>query len=251
MIKENEFFIWDERNSIELTKNLESKKEIEILSITKNIQKKLNLKECDDTGKTKRCSKCNKEKYLVYFYKQNRSKDGYRPCCKDCVFIYAQNYKLKRRDSLKLRYHVDETYRNKCLINYHKYRNSPKNYLAIKETQRKNKIKYRNDPKFNIINTLRCRIRSAVRSKGKKKFDKTMSLIGCDRQTLILHLESKFKEGMTWDGYGFKGWHIDHIKPCCKFDLSNEDEQRKCFHYTNLQPSWWYENLRKGGRFIG
>ena len=48
---------------------------------------------------------------------------------------------------------------------------------------------------------------------------------------------------MAWDNYGTgqngKGtqeWQIDHIKPCASFDLSKESEQKKCFHYTNLQP---------------
>ena len=49
-------------------------------------------------------------------------------------------------------------------------------------------------------------------------------------EELISHLEKQFKDGMTWDNYGIKGWHIDHIIPCCKFDLTLESEQRKCFH---------------------
>ena len=52
---------------------------------------------------------------------------------------------------------------------------------------------------------------------------------------------------MTWENHGV--WHIDHIKPCCQFNLIDEEEQKKCFHYTNLQPLWAKDNLSKGGKY--
>ena len=61
------------------------------------------------------------------------------------------------------------------------------------------------------------------------------------------YLAAKFQEGMSWDNHG--EWHIDHIKPCCKFNLLDDEEQRKCFHYTNLQPLWSKDNLSKGGKY--
>ena len=53
---------------------------------------------------------------------------------------------------------------------------------------------------------------------------------------------------MTWDKVG-KEIHIDHIKPCAKFDLTKKEEQEKCFHYTNLQPLWACDNLMKGSKY--
>jgi len=53
---------------------------------------------------------------------------------------------------------------------------------------------------------------------------------------------------MSWDNHGFKGWHIDHIIPCSAFDLTKVEEQKKCFHYTNLQPLWAKDNLSKGDK---
>lgn len=96
---------------------------------------------------------------------------------------------------------------------------------------------------------LRMRVRDAVKSKGFKKLDTTMNLIGCDIYKLKEHLEKQFILGMTWENYGQKGWHIDHIKPCCKFNLLLEEEQRRCFHYTNLQPLWATDNHKKGGKY--
>jgi hypothetical protein len=51
---------------------------------------------------------------------------------------------------------------------------------------------------------------------------------------------------MSWDNYGFRGWHIDHKKPCALFDLSLPEQQRECFHFSNLQPLWAADNLAKG-----
>lgn len=72
-----------------------------------------------------------------------------------------------------------------------------------------------------------------------------MEFIGCSMTQLKSHLSSQFKDGMSWDNYGRKGWHIDHIIPCYSFDLIDPNEQKKCFHYTNLQPLWWLDNCRK------
>lgn len=59
-------------------------------------------------------------------------------------------------------------------------------------------------------------------------------------------ITSKFHGEMNWE-YILSGHiHIDHIKPCAKFDLSDPEQQKECFHYTNLQPLWWYDNLKKG-----
>ena len=49
---------------------------------------------------------------------------------------------------------------------------------------------------------------------------------------------------MTRKNYGL--WHVDHIKPCFSFDLTDPEQQKICFHYTNLQPLWALENIKKG-----
>ena len=53
---------------------------------------------------------------------------------------------------------------------------------------------------------------------------------------------------MTWKNYGRNGWHIDHILPCSSFDLTDPEQRRKCFHYTNLQPLWEIDNIRKSDK---
>lgn len=104
----------------------------------------------------------------------------------------------------------------------------------------------KNDLNFKIKRNLRNRLRQALKSNSKNST--TIILLGCSVQELKNYLESKFTNGMSWDNYGKGGekWQIDHIIPCSFFDLTIEENQRKCFHYTNLQPLWEKDNLKKG-----
>jgi hypothetical protein len=102
----------------------------------------------------------------------------------------------------------------------------------------------RNHPMSVFIDRLRKRVWDAV--KGNIKSASTKELLGCTTEFLRNYLQSQFTEGMTWDNYG--EWHIDHIKPCASFDLSKPEEQNKCFHYTNLQPLWAIDNMKKGAK---
>ena len=101
------------------------------------------------------------------------------------------------------------------------------------------------------MESLRARVRSAL--KGKNKSKSTMQLIGCTIDELWLHLEKQFQPGMTRENHGFGKvcWHVDHIKPCSSFDLSDLEQQKICFHYTNCQPLWQRDNLSKGAKFDG
>ena len=108
------------------------------------------------------------------------------------------------------------------------------------------KKRRKEDLNFKLLNNLRRRINHAM--KGKRTSLSTMFLIGCEIDYLIYHIQSKFKRGMSWDNYGL--WHIDHKKPCASFDLSDPSEQYKCFHFSNLQPLWAIDNLRKSNKGI-
>jgi hypothetical protein len=99
-----------------------------------------------------------------------------------------------------------------------------------------------------IALNLRNRLRGLLRASGAKKISSAINLIGCDVAVLKARLESMFRDGMSWENYG-SFWHIDHKKPCAKFDLSNAVAQRDCFHFSNLQPLLSLENLKKGRRW--
>lgn len=108
-----------------------------------------------------------------------------------------------------------------------------------------NKRKRREDASNRLVHNMRNRVWKALIGQAKK--DRTMELVGCTPEFLMKYLEKRFKSGMTWDNYG--EWHVDHIKPCASFDLTKEEEQRRCFHYTNLQPLWGTENISKGAKY--
>ncbi len=105
----------------------------------------------------------------------------------------------------------------------------------------------------NLNIKLACRLRSRLSrlfKKGTTKYSTLSSILGCTWENLRIYLESKFQEGMNWNNYGVHGWHIDHIKPCSSFDLADPEQQKICFHYTNLQPLWAKDNLSKGKKLI-
>lgn len=86
------------------------------------------------------------------------------------------------------------------------------------------------------------------------KKEKLYELLGCTMPTFIQYIESKWIEGMSWENYGVyrldqpMTWHLDHVIPSSAFDLTKIEEREKCFHYTNLQPLWAVDNIRKGNK---
>jgi hypothetical protein len=200
---------------------------------------------------TKYCKQCGITKNISEFHKNKSMKDGYSFYCKNCFYILYHEktnnrnkkwYKNNRQIILaKVRIYTKRVSKKKQLYDK-KYR--------IKNKDKINKYiknKRKNNINFRLAGNLRIRTINVL--KGINKSKRTLELLGCTVEYLRKHLESKFKEGMTWDNYGYYGWHIDHIKPCAKFDLSKAEEQKQCFHYTNLQPMWAKENIKKSDNF--
>lgn len=111
----------------------------------------------------------------------------------------------------------------------------------------KRRYKYSN-PDIMLRENLRARLVIALKYQSVKKRDRTMKLIGCSLDYFKKHISKKFKEGMTWENWGIKTWHIDHIIPLSKFNLSDSKQQKVAFNYTNMQPLWAKENLSKGNK---
>jgi hypothetical protein len=82
-----------------------------------------------------------------------------------------------------------------------------------------------------------------------EKSKRTQEIIGCSYEELKTYIENQFTEGMTWDNYGMDGWHVDHIKPLAM--ANSEEEIIASNHYSNLQPMWALDNLKKGATFDG
>ena len=135
----------------------------------------------------------------------------------------------------------------------HKHKDKIKNILSSDEYKEKrnkrSKERYKNDERYKLEILLRCQFRQALALQSEAKRNSVIELLGCSVNQLVDYISLKFKEGMSWDNHG--EWHIDHIRPCASFDLSIIKEQKICFHYTNLQPLWKEDNLKKSSIYDG
>lgn len=206
----------------------------------------------------KRCSVCKQVKLLSEFGKYSKAKDGLRYSCKLCrkqEYLANKEHHLKKRreyyrDNKERILRRSKTYKERRADWYREY---GKNYYQNNSGRIKHNVKkyhfkrMETDPAYKLLVLYRTRLYQAL--KGYTKSKSTRRLIGCPIKQLKEHLESQFEEGMSWDNYG--EWHVDHIKPCALFDFSKIEEQKACFHYTNLQPLWAEENQRKGARYEG
>ena len=175
--------------------------------------------------KTKKCSKCNKEKPFNEFSKNKSRLSGLNSECKKCKSKYQSSEKAKK--------------------------------LANK----RHKNRYKNDEIYRLSKNLRNFVRRSIKLAKKssnediKKSKKSLEYIGCTIEELKNHLENQFYphpetgEEMTWENHAFEGWHVDHIKPLSTFDLTSEKEIMKANHYKNLQPLWAEENLSKNNKY--
>lgn len=116
------------------------------------------------------------------------------------------------------------------------------------EINRRRRAKLQANPSLRVLNSLRSRIHGLVHKGLARKSMRTVQLIGCSPPQLVEWIERQFVDGMSWDNYGLLGWHIDHIRPCASFDLTDAAQAQACFHYTNLRPLWATLNWSKGSR---
>ncbi len=103
---------------------------------------------------------------------------------------------------------------------------------------------------FKIKDTLRSSLSKTLRKNTASKHSSVMKLLGCSIKDFRIYIESKFEVGMSWKNYGRIGWHLDHIMPCAIFDLSKPEHQKRCFHFSNMQPMWAHENHSKSAKVL-
>lgn len=178
----------------------------------------------------KQCSKCGQNKPVRAFYRKSSVKScGLTAACKDCLREPARIVAANWRQANP----------GRTAQNTRNYRD--RNRVRIREEERQRRA---SDPVFRFVKNARTRIYLALK-KGPK-YAKTESLVGCSFDQLLGLMEFHFLPGMSWENYG--QWHVDHIKPCAIFNLSDPAQQQECFHYSNLQPMWGEDNMRKGAR---
>ncbi len=191
----------------------------------------------------KQCPRCPVPKSLREFSNNSAQTDDLQVYCKEHRKEDRIQNKQKNKKYDK-EYHDNN--KEKTAKQQKEYRDIPENKQRILKKNKEYIIaRLKTDKAFQISHCLRSRIYSAL--KGNTKSLSTMFLIGCDVDYLMYHLQSQFTKGMSWDNYG--DWHIDHIKPCAKFDLGNPKQQELCFNFTNLQPLWAEDNLKKSDKY--
>ena len=189
----------------------------------------------------KRCCRCKEIKPLSNFCKCKRAKDGFQHCCRQCQTLYYQNNKEVILHLQKVYYQNNKEAHSKHMKLY--YEKNKEAYAIRSRAYEKKRLK--SDPLFRVIINLRTRVRNYCRSIKFQKSWSTSKAMGCTREEFIAYFESKFTERMTWENYGT--WHVDHIKPISL--ATTEQEAIELSHYTNLQPLWAEDNLRKSNKY--
>lgn len=162
------------------------------------------------------CTMCGQEKELDDFYKQKGGKYGVYSRCKIC----------KKEEKLAW-------YPN----NLDKVRSQNRRWMINnrEEYNRKHREKYNSDPYYKLYKNIRCMVGISIKRQCSTKQEKTENLLGDTIPNVKQYLENQFKPEMTWENHGII-WEIDHRIPISSFNLTNLEEQKRCFHYTNLQP---------------
>lgn len=188
----------------------------------------------------KTCSACKQPKNVEDFYLNYRNKDGLKSVCKICESEAKKRCYIKYRQRIREQqkaYNLKNKEKKSIRAKEWRLKNPERNKFLIARA-RKEWIK---KPQNKLIVNIRCRMNRAI--KGQFKSNSTTKSLGCTIVELKIYLESKFQPNMSWDNYG--EWHLDHIKPLASFDLNNPDEYAKACHYTNLQPLWAIDNIKK------
>jgi hypothetical protein len=169
---------------------------------------------------------------------------NYRDKNKDKIKEYKKQYLENNKEEIKKK-------KKEYYINNVEYYNKKNKFYRENNKEKRNeyqKNRKLTDPIFKLNYSIRARINSFIKNKKIKKNNKTFEIVGCTPIELKEHLEKKFTEGMSWGNHGFYGWHIDHIIPLSS--AKTEEELYNLFHFTNLQPLWGLDNMKKGAKII-
>lgn len=198
------------------------------------------------------CKLCKIEKPFSEFSPCGKYKDKiyYRGECSSCNSIVQKvnpSYKVAAK-----KYRSTNEYREKrnSYKRTDKYRKYERSYRKLESYKKKRqayeKNKLATNVRFKLKHYLRCRLRNFLKGKRFNKYNHFSKYIGCSLSELKAHLESKFQPGMTWDNYG--DWHIDHIIPLAS--ATSDEQLYSLCHYSNLQPLWAIDNIKKSNKII-
>jgi len=184
----------------------------------------------------KNCTKCQIDKELKEFSQRVESKDGFRNQCRACCEAKKKEWKQRhqeREQQNNARYYQE----NKAVVG-----------LRVAQYHRE---RLQIDIGYKLAHSLRKRTREAFilgikHNQSNNMAGSAVRDLGCTPQELSVYLKDKFWPGMTFENYG--EWHIDHKTPLSSFDLTDREQFKDACHYTNLQPLWAKDNLKKSDK---
>ena len=209
----------------------------------------------------KTCSKCKVEQPLDSFYKFKGAKDGLSHQCKLCKRAYDKDRYHEIGESRANQMKLWRIANKEHLAEYskHYYQANKTSFAAYKKQYYQTNKEYfaeygkqymkkrrASDPVFRMVENMRSHMYKILN--GTSKHAPTLELLGCTPEHYRHHIEAQFTEGMTFENYG--EWHQDHIQAVSNFDLSDPEQQKICWHYTNMQPMWAIPNIRKGNKVV-
>ena len=209
---------------------------------------------------SKICIKCDIEKEINSdnFPKDKKCSDGYRNVCKECCnsrnrelfkigSLSVDKKKERMRQYMKKKRKDPEFNKSERKKERERRKTDPEYRKKINNrVSKRKKERMKTDPVYRFKVKIRKRIRSILKDRGYTKKSKTHEILGISYEEFNLHMERQFVKGMTWDNYG--EWHIDHIIPLATAIC--EDDVIRLNHYTNLQPLWAEDNIRKGSKIL-
>lgn len=193
---------------------------------------------------TKKCSKCKEIKDIDFFY-PDRPRNTYMSLCKKCE---NERYKIRYKRNPQKCQSWKKKNPSKCLEHQRKWEaNNPE---KAKEVRKKSTSKLRGTIKGRLNHNIS---NSVCKSLHGNKCGRSWELIlGYTINDLKNHLEKQFQDGMTWENYGARGWHLDHITPISVFNFEKpeDDDFKRCWALKNLRPIWASENLKKQAKIV-
>ena len=199
---------------------------------------------------TKKCSRCHEDKHRSEFYKKTEAADGLGSDCKLCNTSARHALRAKRKSFIGPLEYV-KLKRCPCCretktgIDFYSDR-SNKDSLTTRCKQCHQQLKkkrYESDHIYKTTDLLKARI--AAKTKACPTTAEAIELIGCSFEEYCKHIQSQFTDGMTWHNHTRKGWHCDHIVPIAEFDMSDLEQRKLAFHFTNVQPLWHDDHREK------
>lgn len=158
---------------------------------------------------------------------------------------YRQEMREKATRHAAKRYAESQDFRERRSIAFKKWKEKnpdhTRNYMRKYKTKR-----LKEDVLFAIQHAIRTRLNVALRQQNAS--GSAVEELGCSIHEFKVYIESIFQPGMHWGNRGIGGWHLDHIIPLSYFDLSDPVQRKRACHFTNMQPLWQAENLKKKDR---